>query len=164
SIYVSIYTEDAYTWSWATLDELKEIDSTIDSKATELPYSTTLTYGEDNSDNLNIKYILGTSLKDSRYNAIGLVYELDSDYTGPYENSIALDDDAHPQATLTTNENGLDEYFDVSIDSSTGDITFTQKSEDTNPMGDVPSTLTINCVDSYGHPVVITLPMTVAKR
>ena len=33
-----------------------------------------------------------------------------------------------------------------------------------NPKQDVPSTLTINCKDSYGHDVTITLKMVVKPR
>ncbi|MCD8292155.1 MAG: hypothetical protein LUC23_00110 [Prevotellaceae bacterium] len=149
SIYVSIYTENAYTWSW---DEDAMADDEV---------STTLIYGNTNTD-LNINYILGTSKKDSRYNATGLVYNTSAG-TGAYEDSIELDSTASPQATLTTNVNGLAEYFDVTI-ANDGTITFDPVSQDSNPMGDVPSTLTINCVDSYGHSVVITLPITVTQR
>ena len=68
-------------------------------------------------------------------------------------------------ATLTSNANGEEEYFDVQV--VNGHITGFKAialSSTTNPTADVPSTLTIKAKDMYGHEVVIKLAMTVKKR
>ena len=94
----------------------------------------------------------GTSAKDSRYSKL---------LSTPYESSLIITD-----ATLTSDANGEEEYFDVIIDNNKHITGFkaTALSSETNPTAAVPSTLTINCKDSYGHDVTITLKMVVKPR
>jgi len=67
-------------------------------------------------------------------------------------------------AKLTSDETGRVEYFDVTWNgtaTSSTDLVFTSKSGTTNPIADVPSTLTIRVKDAYNHTVTIKLPMIV---
>lgn len=68
-------------------------------------------------------------------------------------------------ATLTSDANGEEEYFDVVIANNhiTG-FKATALSSETNPTAAVPSTLTIKCKDMYSHDIVIKVAMTVKKR
>ena len=66
-------------------------------------------------------------------------------------------------AKLTSNSNGLEEYFDCQIASDGVTINFVSQSGTTNPTANVASTLTIVCKDWYGHDVEIAVPYTVNK-
>ena len=83
-----------------------------------------------------------------------------ADIADSYESSLIITD-----ATLTSDANGEEEYFDVIIDNKhiTG-FKATALSSETNPTAAVPSTLTIKCKDMYGHDVIIKVAMTVNKR
>ncbi|MCD8310738.1 MAG: apolipoprotein A1/A4/E family protein, partial [Prevotellaceae bacterium] len=132
TMYVSIYYEGAYEWAW--------------SKSA----TTSFVYGADIS--IATSTILGTSAKDSNYDANGL--------NSPYKSSLEIE-----SATLTTTENGIAEYYDYDASSSSATtLVFTQKSTNTNITDKVASTLTVTCHDSYGNPVVITLPLTITVR
>ena len=100
----------------------------------------------------NDSFIFGTSAKDSRYSKL---------LSTPYESSLIITD-----ATLTSDANGEEEYFDVIIDNNKHITGFkaTALSSETNPTAAVPSTLTIKCKDMYGHDVIIKVAMTVNKR
>ena len=140
TIYNCIYN-NTYSWHWATAEELK-----VD----KLPYSTELTYGTD-ADLKADTYIYGVSTWDGRYSAF---------LNDTYESSLVIED-----ATLTSDANGEEEYFDVEI--ANGHIVkfnAVAESSTTNPTAPVQSTLTITAKDMYGHDVVIKLPMTVNKR
>lgn len=63
--------------------------------------STKLTYGTDRLDFAADSFIFGTSAKDSRYSKL---------LSTPYESSLIITD-----ATLTSDANGEEEYFDVII-------------------------------------------------
>ena len=68
-------------------------------------------------------------------------------------------------AALTSNSNGKEEYFDVTISGTT--LTFVPEKIDaaTNPTADVASTLTIKVTDMYSHKThSVKMPMTVLKR
>ncbi len=146
SVYISIYAANAFTWNWATLAQLNAANGT---SLTTLPYSTELTYG-NSGQTVDISYIFGISQKDSEYDAKGL--------DSPYMSSLDF-----VSATLTSDSNGLPEYFDVTPNGTTLEFDPSPSSA-TNPMVDVPSTLTLTYVDSYGNPVVIELAMTVKRR
>ncbi|MCD8310114.1 MAG: hypothetical protein LUB83_02695, partial [Prevotellaceae bacterium] len=104
----------------------------------------------DKTFTLDLSTIEGTSLKDGEYNA---------NAAGGYNGTSLEITEAH----LTTDGNGVeDEYFTITSDGST--LTFTPVSVDTDPTGDVESTLTLIGTDIYGHDVTITLPFTVTKR
>ena len=161
TIYNCIYN-DTYTWTWANNAQLGGQFAQKDNKGNYVNStpSTTLIYGmdytmtyPDGSTLLNVDAaIYGTSAWDSEYNAM-----LSKSYNG----SLKI-----TSATLTSNANGEEEYFDVQLDNN-GHITGFKAillSSTTNPTADVPSTLTIKAKDMYGHDVVIKLPMTVKKR
>ena len=140
TIYNCIYN-NTYSWHWATAEELGK---------KELPYSTELTYGTDTNLEADT-YIYGVSTWDGRYSAF---------LNDTYESSLVIED-----ATLTSDANGEEEYFDVEI--AAGHIVkfnAVEESSTTNPTAPVQSTLTITAKDMYGHDVVIKLPMTVNKR
>ena len=141
TIYNCIYN-NTYSWHWATAEELK-----VD----KLPYSTELTYGTD-ADLKADTYIYGVSTWDGRYSAF---------LNDTYESSLVIED-----ATLTSDANGEEEYFDVEIADDGHIVKFNAVAESstTNPTAPVQSTLTITAKDMYGHDVVIKLPMTVNKR
>jgi len=116
----------------------------------KLPYSTELTYGTD-ADLKADTYIYGVSTWDGRYSAF---------LNDTYESSLVIED-----ATLTSDANGEEEYFDVEIaDGHIVKFNAVAESSTTNPTAPVQSTLTITAKDMYGHDVVIKLPMTVNKR
>lgn len=140
TIYNCIYN-NTYSWHWVTAEELK-----VD----KLPYSTELTYGTD-ADLKADTYIYGVSTWDGRYSAF---------LNDTYESSLVIED-----ATLTSDANGEEEYFDVEIaDGHIVKFNAVAESSTTNPTAPVQSTLTITAKDMYGHDVVIKLPMTVNKR
>ena len=64
-------------------------------------------------------------------------------------------------AKLTSDETGVAEYFDVTWNAAGNNLVFTSKSGTTNPIADVPSTLTLRVRDAYNHTITITLPMIV---
>ncbi len=140
TIYNCIYN-NTYSWHWATAEELGK---------KELPYSTELTYGTD-TDLEADTYIYGVSTWDGRYSAF---------LNDTYESSLVIED-----ATLTSDANGEEEYFDVEIaEDHIVKFNAVEESSTTNPTAPVQSTLTITAKDMYGHDVVIKLPMTVNKR
>lgn len=159
TIYNCIYN-DTYTWAWANNAQLGGDFAKKDNKGNYINStpSTTLTYGTDysmknpNGSALNVDAaIYGTSAWDSEYNAM---------LSTSYKSSLKI-----TSATLTSNANGEEEYFDVQV--ANGHITGFKAialSSTTNPTADVPSTLTIKAKDMYGHEVVIKLAMTVKKR
>ena len=159
TIYNCIYN-DTYTWAWANNAQLGGDFAKKDNKGNYINStpSTTLTYGTDysmkNPDGsaLNVDAaIFGTSAWDSEYNAM---------LSTSYKSSLKI-----TSATLTSNANSEEEYFDVQV--VNGHITGFKAialSSTTNPTADVPSTLTIKAKDMYGHEVVIKLAMTVKKR
>ena len=96
-------------------------------------------------------YIYGVSTWDGRYSAF---------LNDTYKSSLVIED-----ATLTSDANGEEEYFDVEIaDGHIVKFNAVAESSTTNPTAPVQSTLTITAKDMYGHDVVIKLPMTVNKR
>ncbi len=152
TIYNCIYNS-TYTWAWATREQLgsEYTDKNTDGSYKKAMPSTELTYGTDRSDFAAASFIFGTSTKDSRYSKL---------LSAPYESSLIIKD-----ATLTSDANGEEEYFDVTIANNhiTG-FKATALSSETNPTAAVPSTLTIKCKDMYGHDVIIKVAMTVNKR
>ena len=66
---------------------------------------------------------------------------------------------------LISNVSGEVDYFDASIDGTTGNeyIKFTQKSNTTNPVADVKSTLVITLTDAFGCDQTYMLPFTVKR-
>ena len=152
TIYNCIYNS-TYTWTWATREQLGGDYTKKDSNGnytTAMP-STELTYGTDRLGFAADNFIYGTSTKDSRYSKL---------LSAPYELSLIIKD-----ATLTSDANGEEEYFDVVIkDNHIEGFKATALSSETNPTAAVPSTLTIKCKDMYGHDVVIKVAMTVKKR
>ena len=153
TIYNCIYNS-TYTWAWATREQLGApyTDKDSDGNYTTAMPSTKLTYGTDRLDFAADSFIFGTSAKDSRYSKL---------LSTPYESSLIITD-----ATLTSDANGEEEYFDVIIDNNKHITGFkaTALSSETNPTAAVPSTLTIKCKDMYGHDVIIKVAMTVNKR
>ncbi|MCD8309922.1 MAG: hypothetical protein LUB83_01695 [Prevotellaceae bacterium] len=130
TMYVDLYYKSVYSWAWA--------------EGTD----TSLIYGTD-GQTVSLDDILGTSVKDSDYNATA---------NGGHNGSLTI-----TEAHLTTIANSWeDEYFTVTV--SNGTLTFEPVSYDTNVTGDVKSTLTLTGTDCYGQDVVIELPMTVTKR
>ena len=155
TIFSDIYDNNIHTWSWATLADLKaqilrkdrpatlkdtewQADVEKDaSKVTTLPedYIQSVIYGEESFE-LNTDYFLGTNKFDGLFTGL---------LSNSYENSLEV-----VKATLTTTSTGYEEYY--SFDSyADGKIKFVRKSNSTNPVADVPSTLTIIVKDSYGH-------------
>ena len=162
TIYNCIYN-DTYTWKWASNEQLKEINADFAKKDDKGNYvnatpSTTLTYGTDytmkqpNDAAMWVDTaIFGTSAWDSEYSAL---------LSRAYQGSLKIED-----ATLTSDANGKEEYFEVVLDGNHIEgFKAINLSSTTNPTADVPSTLTIKAKDMYNHDVVIKLPMTVKKR
>ena len=147
TVYNCIYN-DTYTFDWATRAQLgtpytdKDADGNY---TTPLPYKTAVTYGDTNFK-VSTTHIYGTSAWDSSYNKFLSA-----------NTSLAI-----KSVALTSDANGVEEYFDVTVSGT--DLVFTQKSGATNPNAAVPSTLTIKMKDMYGCDKVIKLAITVNKR
>jgi len=157
TIYNCIYN-NTYKFDWATNEQAGTVNG-VDYTAKDnkgnyinaLP-SKELTYGTDRDFAVE-EFIYGTSAWDGIYSA---------KLSAPYKASLVV-----KSATLTSDANKKAEYFTVNIDKTTGKITgfnAVNNSSTTNPTAAVPSTLTINAEDMYGHKVVITVAMTVNKR
>lgn len=145
TIYNCFYYKDVHTWEWATKKQLGLNDKQ------ELPYSKVLTYGED-SKTPTAGHIYGSNAVDGKFSAF---------LSNTYGSSLVI-----KSATLVSDATGKEDYFSVDLNAASGQATFKAIKKDlgSNPKQDVPSTLTIKCKDSYGHNVVITLPMTVKPR
>ena len=152
TVYCCFYKKEVHTWNWATNDQVGTIDGTNyaekDDKGNykrELP-STTLVYGS-NSEIAYNNFIFGQNAIDGTFSKL---------LSKPYEESLVI-----KSAKLVSDATQKEDYFSVSTD-----LKFTAIKTDlgSNPKENVPSTLTVTCVDSYGHEVVISLKMTVAPR
>ncbi|MCQ2130155.1 MAG: cell surface protein [Bacteroidales bacterium] len=168
TVYNCIYNS-TYSWSWVADNDAaaREALGTIggvDYEATyqgrytaALPKYDEIVYGGSSTTpgpisiiggNLGI-YVKGVSSRDALYSAY---------LKAPYNSSLAIS-----SATLTSNSNGIEEYMQPTV--ASGAITgFTTVSSSTNPVADVPSTLTIKAKDMFGHDVEIKLPITVKTR
>ena len=160
--YHDIY-DSTYSWRWMNLAEYKKdqnnkdlTQADLDKALKQIKYGAGSTQpGNDPQFTLDLKYIIGESTRDGLYNA---------PLSAPYEGSLFVYD-----ASLTSDANGLEEYFDVILDGttlkfvpldSTNSINYAS-----NPTADVPSTLNIKVVDMYKHTShVATVKMTVKKR
>ena len=152
TVYCCFYKEDVHTWAWATREDLDLTATDKDGHYTQpMPYSTTLTYGE-NATAPTADHIYGKNSIDGTFSKA---------LRAAYESSLSIE-----SATLTSDATGKVDYFTVDLNANPGEITFKAiKTElGSNPKADVPSTLTIKCKDSYNHDVTITLKMTVKPR
>ncbi len=148
TVYNCIYNK-TYSWNWATAAQMGNSAKPVPAK--------TLTYGTNykmafNGSEINVeKAIYGTSAWDGSYSRL---------LSDPYEGSLQI-----KSATLTSDANGEEEYFKVTVtNNSIEEFVATATSSTTNPTAAVASTLNIKATDMYGHEVVIKLPMTVNKR
>ena len=156
-IYNSTYT---WAWKWSVGKNASGAVTSSDypgwSGATPVPGffqtvapTTTMTpeifYNDFDGQTMPIANIQGYSHWDSAYNA---------PLNSPLKGSLAIQ-----SAKLTSNANGVEEYYTV----DTG-LKFTMVSGATNPTVDVPSTLTITCKDMYGHDVNVKMPVIVKRR
>ena len=156
TVYCCFYKKDVHTWNWATRAQLGGNYNKKDENGNWLanPLSTTLTYG-------NPVNAQGTPTETAAYNAFVFGKNaIDGTFSTllskVYANSLSVE-----SAKLISNATQKEDYFSVSKD-----LKFTPIKIDlgSNPKENVPSTLIVNCKDSYGHDVVITLDMTVAPR
>ena len=141
TIYNCIYNS-TYTWAWATRENLGLAANA------NLPYSTNLTYG-NNAAAPTTAHIWGTNAIDKLFSTA---------LKDAYGSSLSIE-----SAKLTSDATGKEDYFKV--DFTKANVFEAIKTDiGSNPKQDVPSTLTINCKDSYGHDVTITLKMVVKPR
>ena len=131
-----------YTWAWATRENLGLAANA------NLPYSTNLTYG-NNAAAPTTAHIWGTNAIDKLFSTA---------LKDAYGSSLSIE-----SAKLTSDATGKEDYFKV--DFTKANVFEAIKTDiGSNPKQDVPSTLTINCKDSYGHDVTITLKMVAKPR
>ena len=152
TVYCCFYKEDVHTWAWATREDLGLTATDKDGHYTQpMPYSTTLTYGE-NATAPTADHIYGKNSIDGTFSTA---------LSATYLSSLIIE-----SATLTSDATGKVDYFTVDLNANPGEFTFEAIKTDlgSNPKADVPSTLTIKCKDSYNHDVTITLKMTVKPR
>lgn len=162
TVYCCFYKKEVHTWDWATRAQLgDEYNTLVDPKDASKgyeknPLSTTLIYG-------NPVVADGTASETDAYNAMIFGKNtIDGTFSNllsaPYESSLKVKKDG---AKLISDATQKEDYFSVS-----DDLKFKPIKSDlgSNPKENVSSTLIINCVDSYGHDVVISLKMTVAPR
>ena len=156
TVYCYFYKKEIHTWDWATNDQVGKLTvsgteinyAEKDNKGNyvnELP-STTLVYGSSPEVAYN-NFIFGKNAIDGTFSKL---------LSAPYEGSLVV-----KSAKLVSDATQKEDYFSVNTD-----LKFTAIKTDlgSNPKENVPSTLTVTCVDSYGHEVVISLKMTVAPR
>ena len=124
-------------------------NKTLTEDVNYIVYHTTSAIGVDTKTTVNLlDYIIGTNKFDNSVFGGKLSTLLTSKYVSA-------------TAKLTSNANGNEDYFTVTI--ANGAITFTPQSGTTNPVADVPSTLTITLKDAFGHDNVYKLPFTVKR-
>jgi hypothetical protein len=124
-------------------------NKTLTEDVNYIVYNTTSAIGVDTKEKVNLlDYIMGTNKFDNSVFGGKLSTLLTSKYVSA-------------TAKLTSNANGNEDYFKVAI--ANGAITFTPQSGTTNPVADVPSTLTITLTDAFGHANVYKLPFTVKR-
>ena len=118
--------------------------------ANYIVYNTTSIKGVDSGEEINLlDCIIGTNKFDNSVFGGKLSTLLTSKYVSA-------------TAKLTSDANGNEDYFTVTI-AKDGTIKFTPQSGTTNPVADVPSTLTITLKDAFGHDNVYKLPFTVKR-
>ena len=130
--------------------EYKSGNKTLTEDVNYIVYNTTSAIGVDQKttvDNL-LDYIIGTN-------------KFDNSVFGGKLSTLLTTKYVSATAKLTSNANGNEDYFKVAI--ANGAITFTPQSGTTNPVADVPSTLTITLKDAFGHDNVYQLPFTVKR-
>ena len=129
--------------------EYKSGTKTLTEDVNYIVYNTASAIGVDTKEKVNLlEYIIGTNKFDNHEFGGNLSKLLTSKYVSA-------------TAKLTSNANGNEDYFKVAI--ANGAITFTPQSGTTNPVADVPSTLTITLTDAFGHDNVYKLPFTVKR-
>ena len=142
TVYCCFYKPEVHTWAWATRENLGLAANA------NLPYSTNLTYG-NNAAAPTTAHIWGTNAIDKLFSTA---------LKDAYGSSLSIE-----SAKLTSDATGKEDYFKV--DFTKANVFEAIKTDiGSNPKQDVPSTLTINCKDSYGHDVTITLKMVVKPR
>ena len=161
TVYCCFYKKEIHTWDWATRAQLGGDYNILKDPSNPAlgykkdPLSTTLTYGNPVDESGNAipteaynNFIFGQNAIDGTFSKL---------LSAPYEGSLVV-----KSAKLVSDATQKEDYFSV----STPDLKFTAIKTDlgSNPKENVPSTLTVTCVDSYGHEVVISLKMTVAPR
>ena len=161
TVYCCFYKKEIHTWDWATRAQLGGDYNILKDPSNPAlgykkdPLSTTLTYGNPVDESGNTipteaynNFIFGQNAIDGTFSKL---------LSAPYEGSLVV-----KSAKLVSDATQKEDYFSV----STPDLKFTAIKTDlgSNPKENVPSTLTVTCVDSYGHEVVISLKMTVAPR
>ena len=160
TVYCCFYKKEIHTWDWATraqlggeYNELKDSSKPASGYKKD-PLSTTLTYGNPVDEDGNAietgaynEMIFGQNAIDGTFSKL---------LSAPYEGSLVV-----KSAKLVSDATQKEDYFSVSTD-----LKFTAIKTDlgSNPKENVPSTLIVTCVDSYGHEIVISLKMTVAPR
>jgi len=156
TVYCCFYKEAVHTWDWATRAQLGGNYNKKDEDGNWLanPLSTTLTYGNPVDKD-------GNATETGAYNAMifgknAIDGTFSTLLSKVYESSLEV-----KSAKLISDATQKEDYFSV-----TTDLKFKPIKTDlgSNPKENVPSTLIINCKDSYNHDVVITLKMTVAPR
>jgi len=129
--------------------EYKSGTKTLTEDVNYIVYNTASAIGVDTKKNVNLlEYIIGTNKFDNSVFGGKLSTLLTSKYVSA-------------TAKLTSDANGNEDYFTVAI--ANGTMTFTPQSGTTNPVADVPSTLTITLKDAFGHDNVYKLPFTVKR-
>jgi hypothetical protein len=155
--------DSTYSWRWMNLAEYKVdqnnkdlTQADLDKALKQIKYGAGSTQpGNDPQFTLDLKYIIGDSQRDDLW---------DAPLTEPYQGSLIVYD-----AALTSDANGLEEYFDVILNGTTLEFVPLDSTNSinyaSNPRADVPSTLHIKVVDMYKHTThEATVKMTVLKR
>ena len=154
--------DQSYAWAQGKIGE----DANHNAIMADVNY---LTYGSNetamvkNDAGRNVRanlleYIIGTNKYDNTEfggNLKKLVYGA-TNFLAKY---VGID------VKLISNVSGEADYFDATIDGTTGNeyIKFTQKSNTTNPVADVKSTLVITLTDAFGCDQTYKLPFTVKR-
>ena len=147
----------AYNAVWATEIAAKQACEVATAAENEAPQ---IVYENFDNGKLNYKWVAGNCGWDSKYTAT---------LNAPYNSSLRVD-----SAKLTSDANGVEEYYKVYISTDTppapysapaaGTFLFVKQSGASNPTTAVPSTLTLKCKDMYNHDVTIKLPVKVMPR
>ena len=146
AVYNDIYNKNTYTWKWAST--VKATDKNIEYGAggTET--------GAAAAKVFNYSVIVGSSAHDKIYGDGSKIT-----LAAPYENSVEV-----IGARLYSQSNGKEEYFTVKFNNTAKTFTLEPKSNTSNPVADVKSTLEVTYMDMYGHKHTFSLTDLVVKR
>ena len=137
----------AYNVAWAGAIKAGSALEIVPAAENEAPQ---IVYQNFDKSTIKTLRIVGKSAWDSKYN--GNLDDLDGT------------DLAIIEGTFTSDSNGVQEYYKATVKTGDTTIAFAAESSASNPTAEVPSTLTIYCIDVYGHLIPVKVKAKVMPR